>query len=265
MLSAAISKHDHDIEVLREQILGDVDGAPLALMLYGSHARGDSRGDSDIDVLEIVARRAPSYRKGKLSVTRYTARHLHALAEAGSLFVLHLCQEGEILLDPSGLLASVLKAYRQPTGYEELERTLSVTAKLLDIDEMTFARNPEGFARAAFYLLRSVVYVRLAERGSLTFSLAKAAMHLHDPRLYEAFLRKDHPSRSFAELVLLRELLAKYLGQEIQNEFGSLEALVVHATGKNPLTAPLAIRLLSGKTTIGYELLGAGDEPFLDA
>ena len=47
-------------------------GAPLSIVLFGSHARGDSRPDSDLDLLIIEESDLPRYQR--------SPRYYHALA-----------------------------------------------------------------------------------------------------------------------------------------------------------------------------------------
>src|SRR6266516_788528 len=83
-------------------------GESLAVMLYGSRARGRPRLDSDVDVLQLVPSRPGSYSVGRVNVAAYTPAHLMLLARRGSLFVRHLRDEGILLEDPKGVLARIL-------------------------------------------------------------------------------------------------------------------------------------------------------------
>jgi hypothetical protein len=68
-----------------------------SVVLYGSVARGDARPDSDVDVAVIDDCAVEQQQLGPVSVTTYQEEHLTELARTGSLFVLHLKNEGRIV------------------------------------------------------------------------------------------------------------------------------------------------------------------------
>ena len=111
------------------QVLYELGEHQQGLVLYGSRARGTSRSDSDIDVLQIVEENPRSYAVDSMNVTSYTAAHLTTMASRGSLFVRHLIDEGIVLCDPDGLVAAALGAYRQPLSYLPLKTELRICSK----------------------------------------------------------------------------------------------------------------------------------------
>ena len=71
---------------LARHVLSELGDDTSGLMLYGSRARGTSRDDSDIDVLQLVQKNPRSYAIDSMNVTVYTAAHLTKMAVRGSLF-----------------------------------------------------------------------------------------------------------------------------------------------------------------------------------
>ncbi len=94
-----------------------------AICIYGSVARKDQDDLSDKDVL-ILFDGSNGYNKmkrkwadGGWSVASYTPKRLKKMANAGSLFVQHLKQEGLILEDTTGILNDILSAYEPKPDY----------------------------------------------------------------------------------------------------------------------------------------------------
>jgi hypothetical protein len=226
-------------------------GDRIAVMLFGSHARGDAHAASDVDILQLVARWSPSYAIGPLSVSVYTREHLLALAGAGSLFVLHLAVEGRPLEDPGQHLHRTLEAYRAPASYERTRSNLRRASSVLAVDRATFQRNPTGFLRVAFYLLRTALYGRCVELGSPAFAMRQVAQRLGQPEIVEIFDRRDCTTFDFFEHV--RSLMYRQVGADGINEFGSLEALSVRLDVECPIASRLALKLLAGSERIAYD------------
>lgn len=226
-------------------------GDRIAVMLFGSHARGDAHAASDIDILQLVERWSPSYAIGRLSVSVYTYEHLLALSRAGSLFVLHLAVEGRSLEDPHQRLSRVLEAYRAPASYERAHANLCRASSVLAVDRAAFQRNPVGFLRVAFYLLRTALYVRCVELGSPVFAIRQVSQRLGQPEITEIFARRDCTTFDFFEEV--RSLMYREVGASGINEFGSLEALSVGLHVECPIASRLALKLLAGSERIEYD------------
>ena len=58
----------------------------MALFLYGSHARGDAKDTSDIDILQVTPVHTAPYTVGRFNITCYTFDQLLRLARRGGLF-----------------------------------------------------------------------------------------------------------------------------------------------------------------------------------
>lgn len=207
----------------RWDIRDHLQGTSIAVMLYGSQARGDARSDSDVDVLQVVEHRARSYSVGELNISAYTETHLQELANRGSLFVRHLRTDGVILSDPNGALGRILSAYHEPTSYEGLRSELAVVTAALRLPGADLY--PHAARRAASFTVRSLVYAACAEADISEFDVLRASKQIgcpqigldlrsHEPRVIDLLRHADWlldrarvspasaPGRNFEEAVV---------------------------------------------------------------
>jgi len=233
-----------------------ISGDYTALVLFGSYARGDPGGSSDIDVLQVVREQRPSYRVGLVNVSVYTEEHLLAMADRGSLFVLHLLREGVVIYDPGQFLTALRSRFRQPESYEQFRKEVCAASALLDVDEDTYLRRWSGLYALADNLLRSLVYSLAHDKGETSFSLTRVSRFLGDERIVHAHEIRERAA-STPDLNAYREmkdLISYYCGGESKNPFGSIEALIVNSLGVSDLTVVLGLRLLNESgAPIAYE------------
>jgi hypothetical protein len=235
--------------VLAEEVQCALTGPSLAIMLYGSRARGVARADSDVDVLQLVPNRPRSYSAGQVNVAAYTPAHLMLLAKRGSLFVRHLRDEGIVLQDLDGLLADILAAYRQPKGYERLKNELAVVfaaTSVADADDFS-----AGLLRLTVYAARSALYIHAAESGKLTFDVERASDDCgvpQLPKLLRSGRRKDAR--------LLSSIGLRLIG--VPTPAGTptdLPSLAVWSRDSFPLAARLLEAVIAGEARIDYTSL----------
>src|SRR5262245_12176660 len=143
-------KHAID-DALARSIIGAARSSSSALMLFGSFARGDDTGGSDVDVLELSPRSSHSVKVDRISVYGYSDARLRALAHSGSLFVLHLKREGRIIRDPDGRLAACLDDYIPPHSYQPFRASLRSIANLLDADATTYSSRFQVYNELAVF------------------------------------------------------------------------------------------------------------------
>lgn len=235
--------------LLTGEIWSALKGPSLAIMLYGSRARGVARLDSDVDVLQIVPSRPSLYADGRVNVAAYTSAHLMLLAQRGSLFVRHLRDEGVILEDSYGILAQILATYRPPANYEVLKRELALA--LGATSAMGTEPFEAGVLRLAIYAARTALYVHAVESGRLAFDVEQASASSGTPEL-PSLLRSGRP----ADVPMLRSIGLRLLGVAAPTGVPEdLPSLAVWARDGYPLASRLLEAVLAGETQIDYTSL----------
>jgi len=234
---------------LVRQLLSELGDDNYGLVLYGSRARGTFRDDSDIDVLQLVDDNPRSYADGSMNVAVYTAAHLTALAERGSLFVRHLIDEGIVLSDPYDLVSAALGAYREPATYLRLKTELRVLIEAMSKSDATQYRPLlDNLAR---FTVRSALYVRTAELGKPVFDVEAAARVAGIPDV-AAQLRSSIVEDLATLLGSGMQLLDVPLPTDIPK---TLKAITIWSIGRYPLVSKQLEHAIAGNAQIDYSLL----------
>jgi hypothetical protein len=225
-------------------LVGSIDAA----MLYGSRARGEATPGSDIDILAVVRDRPGAFTDGDdLAVSAYCAGHLRHLAERGSLFVLHLVHDGEMLHDPDGVLASILAGYKPAEDPERLSAELAVAAAgLLAATPAEREQHGPAMRHLAYYLLRTAVYNKCAASGDPEFDNTAALCAAGLPQLAGLFAARRDAYSDLALRDVLGALPGVVLPHRAQPRANGLVASAVAAAFDWPLASDLLSGVLTG-------------------
>lgn len=227
----------------------------LALMLYGSQARGSADPGSDVDVLAVVEAGAGAYSVGRVAVTAYTPAHLHVMAQASSLFVLHLKTDGVLLDDPSGILGGALAAYVPIDDFDTHRDQIRAAASVLHVHADLFAIYGQSLARLGLYLLRTALYLDAAEAGRPDFDLMSTAEISGQTEVMRACGLKRATEFSPVDLDLLGRAVNTVLDCEREPPLTTAEELQSRAialSDVSPHASALLVNVLFGASEVDY-------------
>lgn len=242
------------VDNIEAEVLSKVKGEYSSLILFGSYARGDYNPYSDVDVLQIVRKPKESYKENNINFSVYTLGYLSKMAEDGSLFILHIIQDGKLLKGKKQDLLILKQNFIKKESYASFRKNLIDASSLLDFDEEFYKKNFKGANSLVAYLLRSYIYSLLHDQGKMIFSMHDASTLLKDPRIKKISQLKDMAYPDYNKFLKYRSLLEEYMGKKISNPYKSLDALIVNSSieGKE-LTRSLGLRLIrSSDSTITY-------------
>jgi hypothetical protein len=175
----------------------------VGVLVYGSRARGDHTGASDLDVLAIIGTPRDPAIRGRVSLSFYTPDQLRDAS--GTLFGSHLAQDAVIVHDTANWTRCTLETLRIADAPLVLQR-IGHFAVILDV---AAREDPTahlgGRIRLARYLLRSALYARSIDDGSPCFSVRQLADATGTPALVR-LLAADAPPTGADGRRVLREL-----------------------------------------------------------
>lgn len=235
---------------VRDEVACALEGPALAVMVYGSQARGSADAASDIDVLQVVSHHSGSYKVGRVAVTAYTPAHLHAMAKNGSLFVRHLREEGVLLFDHGKVLARALAAYECPSTYVPLTAELRAAAEALAVEYDEFKQCQQAMGRLGIYLLRSALYVEAVKSDSPTFDVDLAAKGLGHQELGDVLALRRSVMLSSEDALRIRSAVLSHFG--IEPHHSSLANLAVKWARTRPHASALIAQVLSSADELDY-------------
>lgn len=154
-----------------------------SVCIFGSVARKDQDSLSDKDALilfdgsETCKELKRQWSGNGWSVVNYTEKRLTKMADAGSLFVQHLKQEGIILEDANNVLSDLLASYEPKADYSS---QITETVSALKLLERVPPSHELDYwsADLLHVLIRNLGILKLANEGIYEFSFRRIAQKL---------------------------------------------------------------------------------------
>lgn len=192
--------------------------------LFGSVPRGDYDAQSDQDVLIVSdvhkARLDDQFVKAGYSPSVYSWRQLEDLARDGSLFIQHLKQESQILIDKRGQLQALLDDYRPKSDYStrladnknlfEITNGVPTTNAAMSwaFDVLAVAFRNHAILHLAQRRIYEFSYIKLVSRIASEFGLSNSEIAiLNELRLKKRQYRM-HPNTAQVSLSSLQRTQA---------------------------------------------------------
>lgn len=181
----------------------------LALLLFGSRARGDQSINSDIDLLAVTENESPTVTgPAKASLYHYSPSWLDAKAFDGDLFIWHLVSEALPIYDPTDRLAALNKQFRFRSNYDEQISNASDIAWM--IVRCGNQIPPHTANRWLAWSVRTISIARVAEQRTPAFSANALAKALRYPNISTLVAQKDERAFSATMGTFLSNFLLSF-------------------------------------------------------
>ena len=157
--------------------------APFSVCIFGSVARSNADSVSDKDVLIVspsglqLSYEKALWRQRGWSVACYSPSRLERMANAGSLFVQHLKQEGIVLRDDGDKLRSIFSRFTPFNDYRAQISNAFEFARLFERSATTISTHG-FFSDVLYFLIRNAGIVTLANQGIYKFSMHEIVQSL---------------------------------------------------------------------------------------
>ncbi len=234
-----------DNELIKQKVKGEYE----ALLLFGSYSRGDQKPYSDVDVIQIVKEHVPSYEVDKICFSVYTIEQLKKMAKKGSLFILHLLNEAQIIHDTINFLEKISNNFLTQKNYNWYRKELKISSKLLDVNKKSYIKNYFKLNKLSCYILRSYLYSIIYEdlKNKISFSINGLTDYFKDLDIGNALNLRNKKYADYSNFLFIKKIIERYIEEGINNEFLTIEALIINYYRKSDYLVLLGLRLLNNE------------------
>lgn len=217
----------------------------IAMMLFGSAARGDGTSNSDTDILLIRQSGEPTgIKKDGAEIQILSAGKLIQMATEGDLFAIHLALEGKIIFDYECVFSKFKESLKIKKSYKK-------EIKLASDFGWFLARHANKFSNTALinkriaWCTRTILISKLANGGRFIFS--PQGLHREFPDNYVGRLLDLRRSldNSLERTEFLMMLLNEVGLREPYNK--SQEGFISHFRSTNNNVALSSIKVLTNE------------------
>lgn len=199
----------------------------LALILFGSRARGDQSITSDIDLLVVTETENPTVTgPPKARLYHYSPRWLEAKALDGDLFIWHLISEALPIYDPADMLGSLNQQFCfKPTYDEQISFGSDVAWMIVRCGNQL---PPSTANRWLAWSVRTISIARVAAQRTPAFSANGLAKALQYPNISALVAQKDAEAFSAEIGTVLSSFLLTFGAAEPSSRLRTLSEFEGH-------------------------------------
>jgi len=142
----------------------------LAMMVFGSVARGDNVDTSDTDILVVVECGVPKAIKNDVLEIQYLTKDiLMSMAKNGDLFALHLAIEGNIIFDHQAIFKDFRENMKVRDNYMDIKKGASDFGWFLGSYGDSY-ENQRLVNKRIAWCVRTILISKIVENGRFVFS-----------------------------------------------------------------------------------------------
>lgn len=184
------------------------------LILFGSHARGDTDKNSDFDLLGVDNSQSHTVRdNGKINFSLYSSGEILTMSENGDLFLLHITKEGKCLFNDD-FFEEVKRRFKYKSSYFNEASTAFFLAKKILENNFRIQNWPLANKRIS-WCVRTILISESAEIRKPVFSKdgLASALSTHKFEKTDAMTLIDAKANKYKNekiIFLLEEFLNHY-------------------------------------------------------
>jgi predicted nucleotidyltransferase len=223
-----------------------------AMLLYGSHARGDEDIFSDTDLLLISEDDRPQHvQKGHLSTSIYPLEDLLTRARQGDLFVCHIAREAKAIYDPSDQLGLLRQHFVLRASYEqEILHASDLGWFIVDFGRESHLQSLLN--RRIAWCVRTILIAKSAELKRPVFSAAELAEFAQSGDVLRLIKNKETDRADPEALAMLRNFLLAFGSVRFQGAVASYGAYLKQFSDTSNSVALSLIKAEAASETFGY-------------
>ena len=182
----------------------------VALIMYGSVARGDDVDVSDLDLLAVVTGKiARKFDRKKTNIIFNSESNLIYSAQSGELFAFHILSEGKFVYDSEQFESRFRANFKKKTSYTDEIVQASALGWLL-YQRSNSDNHARLLNRRAAWCLRTILIAKSVELGFPRFSVGSISELFPLPEVHRILTFKDSNQFNLSFRSDLRASLIKY-------------------------------------------------------